>query len=65
MSYLLIIGAKSDIAKACARKYASQGYDLYLAARNIQELEGFQQDLKIRTDRDIQLIELDILDVKK
>ena len=33
MSYILIVGAKSDIAKAVARKYAENGYDLYLAAR--------------------------------
>ena len=39
MSYVLIIGAKSDIAKATARKYAKQGFDLYLAARNVDELE--------------------------
>lgn len=62
MSYILIIGAKSDIAKAVARKYAQQGYDLYLAARNIQGLEAFAKDLVVRTDRKIQRIELDILD---
>ena len=27
MSYVLILGAKSDIAKAVARKYAENGYD--------------------------------------
>ena len=41
MSYVLIIGAKSDIAKATAREYAKNGYDLYLAARNVSELEEF------------------------
>ena len=30
MSYILIVGAKSDIAKATAREYAKNGYDLYL-----------------------------------
>ncbi len=34
MSYMLIIGAKSDIAKAVAREYAQNGYDLQLCARN-------------------------------
>ena len=34
MNYVLIIGAKSDIAKAVARKYAENGYHLYLASRS-------------------------------
>ncbi len=62
---MLIIGAKSDIAKAVAREYAKHGYDLYLAARKINELEAFAQDIKIRTQREVKLIELDILDYKR
>ncbi len=62
MSYVLIIGAKSDIAKAIARTYAKNGYDLYLAARNSNELQGLARDIKIRTQRDVRLLELDILD---
>ena len=64
MSYVLIIGAKSDIAKATAREYAKQGYDLYLAARNAKELEEFKQDVVTRTQRSVKLLELDILDYK-
>ena len=64
MSYVLIIGAKSDIAKACAREYAKHGYDLYLSGRNISELDDFVQDLRVRTNREIKLIELDILNTK-
>lgn len=64
MSYVLIIGAKSDIAKATAREYAKQGYDLYLAARNSEELEAFRQDVVTRTQRTVELCELDILDYK-
>lgn len=62
MSYVLIIGAKSDIAKAIARVYASNGYNLYLAARNVNELEAFAKDISIRTQKTVNLIELDILD---
>ena len=62
MSYVLIIGAKSDIAKATARKYAKNGFDLYLAARNSDELEDFAKDIMIRTQRSIKVLELDILD---
>ena len=64
MSYILIIGAKSDIAKAAAREYANNGYDLYLAARNSNELKKFADDMRVRTQRIAHLIELDILDYK-
>ncbi len=64
MSYVLIIGAKSDIAKATAREYAKHGYDLYLAARNVSELEAFANDVTVRTERTVKLVELDILDYK-
>ncbi|PCI86996.1 MAG: short-chain dehydrogenase [Hyphomicrobiales bacterium] len=62
MPYLLIIGAKSDIAKAIANKYAENGYDLYLAARNSKELETFAQDIRVKTDKKVECLELDILD---
>ena len=62
MSYVLIIGAKSDIAKATAREYARHGYDLYLAARNTGEMEAFANDITVRTQRTIKTLELDILD---
>jgi short-subunit dehydrogenase len=62
MSYVLIVGAKSDIAKATAREYAKNGYNLYLAARNVNELEGFAKDIITRTQIDVNLVELDILD---
>ena len=62
MSYVLIVGAKSDIAKATAREYAKNGYDLYLAGRNINEIEDFENDIKIRSNVDVKLKELDMID---
>lgn len=62
MSYLLIIGAKSDIAMAVAREYAKHGYNIYLAARNVNTLEDFVSDITTRTQSKVKLIELDILD---
>jgi len=62
MSYILIVGASSDIAKAVAREYAKSGYDLYLAGRDIDRLKDFKRDVEVRTQRDIRLLELDILD---
>ena len=62
MSYVLIIGAKSDIAKATAREYAKHGFDLYLAARNADEIEDFAKDIITRTQRNVKVLEIDILD---
>ncbi len=62
MSYVLIVGAKSDIAKATAREYAQKGYDLYLAAREVGELKEFAYDVTLRTQRVVETVELDILD---
>lgn len=61
MAYILIIGADSDIAKAVARKYTENGYDLYLAARKPTRLKAFAKDLIIRTEQNINIVELDIL----
>jgi len=62
MSYILIIGAKSDMAKATAREYVKHGYDLYLAARDVNDLEAFANDITVRTQKSVKLLELDILD---
>lgn len=60
MSYVLIIGAKSDIAKEVARTYAKNGYNLYLAGRNITELEDLAEDIRVRSNVEVKLKELDI-----
>lgn len=65
MSYVLIVGAKSDIAKATAREFAKNHYNLYLSGRNIQELSDFASDLKIRYNVDVILKEFDILNFEK
>lgn len=65
MSYVLIIGAKSDIAKALAREYAKNGYNLILAARKSEELEDFAKDIKIRYGREVILKDFDITDFDK
>lgn len=60
MSYVLIIGAKSDIAKEVARVYAKNGYNLYLAARESASLEDLKQDIETRSGVDVKLKELDV-----
>lgn len=61
MSYVLIVGAKSDIAKETARVYAKNGYNLYLAARNSDELKEFKNDLEVRSHVKVQTLELDLV----
>ena len=65
MSYVLIVGAKSDIARAIAKEYAKHGYDLYLAARKINVLDEFAKNINIKTQRVVKLLELDILDYER
>ncbi len=62
MSSLLILGTKSDIAKALARQYAANGYDLLLAGRAINELDDFAKDLTIRHEIKVSLHEFDAND---
>jgi len=62
MRYILIVGAKSDIAKELAKKYAKNGYNLYLAARKSEDLSDLASDIKIRYGVDVQTKELDIID---
>lgn len=48
MKHILIIGATSAIAEACARKWAQQGHKLFLAARNAAQLSSIEADLRTR-----------------
>ena len=59
---LLIIGATSDIAVSAAHQYASNGYNLQLAARNKDDLDSTITDIKIRHRVDVSAFLLDILD---
>jgi len=63
MKSVLILGAKSDMAKATAKLYAKNGWDLSLAGRNINvELSSFSDRLKDEYCCKINHYELDILD---
>ena len=60
MDYILIIGAKSELAKNIAVIYASKGYSLYLTGRNIQSLSKFSENLISDYSINVKLIELDL-----
>ncbi|MBU3916570.1 short-chain dehydrogenase, partial [bacterium] len=59
MPYILVLGASSDIAKATGVKFAVNGFDLYLAGRNVNELEKDAADIKIRHSVSAQAIFFD------
>ena len=58
---VLFLGALSDIAKSTIQKFGENGYDLQLAARNIDDLNKLSTDLKIRYNVEINVYEFDIL----
>tara|TARA_Y100000588_G_C14257180_1_gene925983 strand:- start:1250 stop:1987 length:738 start_codon:yes stop_codon:yes gene_type:complete len=58
---ILILGARSDIGKAVAHRFAQEGYSVQLAARNIGSLKPDQADIKIRYSVPVSLHEFDAL----
>ena len=48
MATALILGATSDIGMAIAKKFASEKYDVLLAARKPQQLVPLESDIHIR-----------------
>lgn len=48
MGWLLVLGAKSDIGRAVAHKFAKNKFDIILAARDAAGLAGDARDLEIR-----------------
>lgn len=56
-----IIGARSDIAMACAHAFAGAGYDLTLAARGAEGLSAQARDLELRHNCTVTLREVDAL----
>jgi len=57
---VLILGAKSDIGIAVAKKFALEGYDIQLAGRNLEEVETIKDDLQTRFDVNIKAYDFDI-----
>jgi decaprenylphospho-beta-D-erythro-pentofuranosid-2-ulose 2-reductase len=59
MPTALILGAASDMAIAIAEKFASEGYNIQLAARNVSRLEPLQSDLAIKYSSRVSIHEFD------
>jgi len=59
---VLILGARSDIARACAHRYAQAGWSVMLAARDSESLRPEAQDLRLRHRGGVTLHDFDVLD---
>ncbi len=62
MPTVLILGAASDMAIAIAEKFASKGYNIQLAARNVSRLTALQSDLAIKYSSRVSTHEFDALE---
>lgn len=62
MPYLLILGARSDIARAVSHTFARKGFNLCLAARKYEEADRDAKDLEIRYRISVMTREFDALD---
>lgn len=58
---VLILGARSDIGKAVAQKFAALGHSIQLAARNAEALDAEKRDLELRYNIPVSLHEFDAL----
>jgi len=63
MKKILIIGATSAIATACARLWAGQGSEFFLVARNNEKLEQTAADLQARGAKAVTLHRMDATDL--
>lgn len=61
---VIIIGARSDIAMACAHEFAAAGYDVTLAARQVDTLQAAAKDIELRHSAVVFLREIDALDTQ-
>ena len=59
---VFITGASSGIGEGCARKFASQGSDLILNARNVAKLEELKVELEVKYGVRICLLPFDVRD---
>lgn len=60
---VLILGGRSDIAIATAYQFAKSGYDIQLAARNVDSLNANKSDIELRYQVSVSLHEFDALEI--
>lgn len=60
---VMVIGAMSDMGRAVAHHFAAAGAPLLLAARQSERLADDAQDLRLRYNVPVDVVELDVLDL--
>ncbi|HVT86549.1 MAG TPA: SDR family NAD(P)-dependent oxidoreductase [Chitinophagaceae bacterium] len=61
---VFITGATSGFGKACAEKFAANGYDLILNGRRTDRLEKLQKELESKFNTAVSLLPFDVQDEK-
>lgn len=61
---VFITGASSGIGEGCARKFASQGWNLILNARNVAKLEDLKNELETAYGIQVYVLPFDVRDRK-
>lgn len=59
---VLILAARSDMAREIARRFAAAGHPIQLAARDATTLEADRTDIALRYDVEVSLHDFDVLD---
>ena len=62
MKYVLIIGAKNELALELASLYAKNNYNIYLAGRSVNDLEEESNNIEQKYKVKSVLCELDVTD---
>ena len=63
MKRIIIIGATSAIATACARIWATQGASFFLVARDTEKLDALAADLAVRGSGPVHTYQMDANDI--
>ncbi len=61
MAHVLILGASSDVAVACAHQFAKEKYDLFLAGRDVNQLNILASDIQIKYQVKVSAVVFDAL----
>jgi decaprenylphospho-beta-D-erythro-pentofuranosid-2-ulose 2-reductase len=62
---MLLLGATSDIGRATALQYAQAGWQVLLAARNVEAARREADDIATRTGAEVGVHRLDILETDR
>ncbi len=62
---VLVAGGSSDIGRATALRYAQAGWRVWIAARDVATAQRNADDIKTRTNVELTVVQLDVLQTEK